>query len=281
MEEQPMENKQATTAMEDKGEMMTESLPETTENTELTSSKLPGLPSDESEPEVEFEISNNAAPGEQWVPASQFAAQSPSVQEEEQSTEDSDNNPDQQQQPQQLQPVEYTTLRPYVTPPTKAPTHYYIAGPGGKRPVNETTSSARPNEFYDDEIFGYDPYQTFFHGVYVPVVEVGALASQKKGSAEEDSASAESDEEYYSNSYYEQQQQQQRPGRPSQSHRYRPQQHHGHSGSSNSRPHVKHGKPSKTSTTTTGHHHNGKKPVPNLPDHLHRPRPSHLQYQHG
>jgi hypothetical protein len=137
-------------------------------------------------------------------------------------------------------PIEYTTIRPYVTPPTKPPSDRWMP----KRPGNHSTSANRPNEFYDDEIFGYDPYQTFFHGVYVPVVEVGTLTDLQQ---EQD----ESEEEEPKPTP--------RPRRP------KPPQFP-------NRPHIKNGKPANG---------NKRKPMPVLPDHLHRPRPSHLQYQHG
>ncbi|CAL8126788.1 unnamed protein product [Orchesella dallaii] len=152
--------------------------------------------------------------------------------------------------------VEFTTstLKPYV-PPSKKPINSMVE----RRPINETSSSKRPNEFYDDEIFGFDPYQTFHHGVYVPVVEVIQPLEDQQGSSS-------SEEEVYVPPPTAKPKRK-RP-RPSQS-------------SSNVRPFVKQGKPTKPRPSSTAINKHVKKPVPNLPDYLHRPRPSHLQYQHG
>ncbi len=147
--------------------------------------------------------------------------------------------------------VEFSTVRPYVRPSKKplSPMH-------DNRPGNETTSSKRPNEFYDDEIFGFDPYQTFHHGVYVPLVEAIQPLSDTIDSSEEVYIPPPTNKN--------KRRKRPRPNQPS-----RP--------NNNVRPFVKNTKPTKARPAAK----DPKRPIANLPDYLHRPRPSHLQYQHG
>ncbi|CAG7731817.1 unnamed protein product [Allacma fusca] len=115
-----------------------------------------------------------------------------------------------------------------------------------KRPNITSSSSNRPTDFYDDEIFGYDPYQTFLHGVYVPVKEVEE--DNREGVATVNEAFM----------------------LPTTT--MAPMRDPDHSHIANLRPNVPVPRPIASHV---------RKPVPSLPDYLHRPRPSHIQYQHG
>lgn len=97
-----------------------------------------GIPSDNDS----FDTANDDDGGNTWLssPGAEISQH-----------DEADAEADQDDQQAQI-PIEYTTLRPYVPPPTKASNkdQYWSQ----KRPGYQSTSSTRPNEFYDDEIFG-------------------------------------------------------------------------------------------------------------------------------
>lgn len=61
-----------------------------------------------------------------------------------------------------VSPIAEVTSKPTRKPAKQKPFIYFTKS-GVK---NISAAQKRPADFYDDEIFGYDPYQTFLHGIY-------------------------------------------------------------------------------------------------------------------